>query len=105
MEQGSLVVSSLTSSGKSNVPKVQRIFWAFLEGTIAISILLIGGEAALTTLQSAVIILGLPFSIILLIIIFSLAKELQHSYKKYSHNQNIKLKRRLDKINKDSKFE
>ena len=104
-DSGSLVVSSLTSSGKSNVPKLQRIFWAFLEGIIAISILLIGGEAALTTLQSAVIILGLPFSIILLIIIFSLAKELQHSYKKYSHNQNIKLKRRLDKINKDSKFE
>lgn len=104
-DSGSLVVSSLTSSGKSNVPKVQRIFWAFLEGTIAISILLIGGEAALTTLQSAVIILGLPFSIILLIIIFSLAKELQHSYKKYSHNQNIRLKRRLDKINEDSKFE
>ena len=80
-DSGSLVVCSLTSSGKSTVPKIQRIFWAFLEGTIAISILLIGGEAALTTLQSAVIILGLPFSIILLIIIFSLAKELQHSYK------------------------
>lgn len=104
-DSGSLVVSSLTSSGKSTVPKVQRVFWAFLEGTIAISILLIGGEAALTTLQSAVIILGLPFSIILLIIIFSLAKELQLSYKKYSHNQNIKLKRRLDKINEDSNFE
>ncbi len=104
-DSGSLVVSSLTSSGHSSVPKKQRVFWAFLEGTIAISVLLIGGEAALNTLQSAVIILGLPFSIILLIIIFSLAKELQSSYKKYSHNKNITLKRQLNKIEKDAKFE
>ena len=104
-DSGSLVVSSLTSSGKSNVPKKQRIFWAFLEGTIAISVLLIGGEAALTTLQSAVIILGLPFSIILLIIIFSLAKELQHSFKLYSRNQNIRLKRQLGDIKRDANFE
>ena len=104
-DSGSLVVSSLTSSGRSNVPKKQRVFWAFLEGIIAISVLLIGGEAALNTLQSAAIILGLPFSIILLIIIFSLAKELQRSYKRYSHNKNITLKRQLNKIEKDAKFE
>ena len=104
-DSGSLVVSSLTSSGRSTPPRRQRVFWAFMEGTIAISVLLIGGEAALTTLQSAVIILGLPFSIILLIIIFSLAKELQGSYKKYSKNKNITLKRQLGKIEKDAKFE
>lgn len=104
-DSGSLVVCSLTSSGRATVPKKQRVFWAFLEGTIAISVLLIGGEAALNTLQSAAIILGLPFSIILLIIIFSLAKELQRSYKKYSHNKNITLKRQLNKIEKDAKFE
>ena len=104
-DSGSLVVSSLTSSGRSTPPKVQRVFWAFMEGTIAISVLLIGGEAALTTIQSAIIILGLPFSIILLMIIFSLATELQQSYKKYSHNRNITLKRQLGKIESDAKFE
>ena len=31
-------------------------------------------------------------------IIFSLAKELQHSYKKYSRNKNITLKKQLEKI-------
>ncbi len=103
-DSGSLVVSSLTSSGHSTVPRKQRVFWAFMEGIIAISVLLIGGEAALNTLQSAAIILGLPFSIILLIIIFSLAKELQHSYKKYSRNKNITLKKQLGKIEEDAKF-
>lgn len=104
-DSGSLVVCSLTSSGHSTVPKKQRVFWAFMEGIIAISVLLIGGEAALNTLQSAAIILGLPFSIILLIIIFSLAKELQSSYKKYSYNKRITLKKQLGKIEKNAKFE
>ena len=104
-DSGSLVVSNLTSGGRSNPPIPQRVFWAFMEGTIAISVLLIGGEAALSTLQSATVILGLPFSFILLLVIFSLAKELQHSYKKYSCNQNIRLKRQLGKIKKDAKFE
>ena len=104
-DSGSLVVSNLTSGGRSNPPIPQRVFWAFMEGTIAISVLLIGGEAALSTLQSATVILGLPFSIILLMVIFSLAKELQHSYKKYSRNQNIRLKRQLGRIKKDAKFE
>lgn len=104
-DSGSLVVSNLTSGGRSNPPIPQRVFWAFMEGTIAVSVLLIGGEAALSTLQSATVILGLPFSFILLLVIFSLAKELQHSYKKYSRNQNIRLKRQLGRIKKDAKFE
>ena len=104
-DSGSLVVSNLTSGGRSNPPIPQRVFWAFMEGTIAISVLLIGGEAALSTLQSATVILGLPFSIILLMVIFSLAKELQHSYKRYSRNRNITLKRQLGRIKKDAKFE
>ena len=104
-DSGSLVVSSLTSSGRSTPPKTQRVFWAFMEGTIAISVLLIGGEAALSTIQSATVILGLPFSIILLMIIISLAKELQLSYRKYNRNKNITLKRQLNKIQKDAKFE
>ena len=104
-DSGSLVVSSLTSSGRSTPPKIQRVFWAFMEGIIAISVLLIGGEAALVTIQSATVILGLPFSIILLMIIVSLAKELQKSYRKYSRNRNITLKKQLGKIGKDAKFE
>lgn len=103
-DSGSLVVCSLTSSGKSNPPKVQRIFWAVVEGAIALSVLLIGGEAALTTIQSAVVILGFPFSIIFIMIILSLGKELQESYKKYNFNQTITLKRRLKKIDDDTKY-
>lgn len=103
-DSGSLVVSSLTSGGLANPPKAQRVFWAVMEGTIAISVLLIGGEDALVTIQSAVVILGLPFSIILLMIMFSLGKELKQSYVKYKFNRNVTLKRRLKKIDADTSY-
>lgn len=103
-DSGSLVVSNLTSGGRNNPPKVQKIFWAAMEGLIAISILLIGGEAALKTLESAVIILGLPFSILLIFMMIALYKELRISYKKFNFNRTIKLRERLKKIDDDTEY-
>lgn len=103
-DSGSLVVSSLTSGGLETPPKIQRVFWALMEGTIAIAVLLIGGEEALLTIQSAVVILGLPFAIILLMIMLSMGKELKKSYVKYNFNRNITLKRRLEKIDLDEEY-
>ncbi len=103
-DSGSLVVDNLTSGGKEDSPKTQRVFWAIMEGLIALSVLLLGGEAALKTIQSAVIITGLPFSILLLIMMFSLTKELKLSYKKHEHNTIIKLKSRMKKIGEDEDY-
>lgn len=75
-----------------------------MEGAIALAVLLIGGEAALKTIESAVVILGFPFSIMFLIIILSLGKELQASYKKYNFNRTITLKKRLTKIDETDKY-
>lgn len=63
-DSGSLVIDSLTSGGKIDAPKGQRIFWAVTEGTVA-AVLLIGG--GLQALQTATIVTGLPFAFILLI--------------------------------------
>jgi hypothetical protein len=60
-DSGSLVVDNLTSGGKQDSPKTQRVFWAVMEGVIALAVLLLGGKAALITIQSAVIITGFPF--------------------------------------------
>ena len=71
-DSGSLVVDNLTSGGKMDSPIPQRIFWALIEGTIAITLLISGGNEALNALQTGVILSGLPFTIILLIMIYSL---------------------------------
>jgi choline/glycine/proline betaine transport protein len=68
-DSGSLVVDHLTSGGKLDSPRPQRVFWAVMEGVIA-AVLLIGG--GLTTLQTAAIATGLPFALILLFMVWAL---------------------------------
>jgi choline/glycine/proline betaine transport protein len=74
-DSGSLVVDFMTSGGKLDAPKGQKVFWAFMEGTIAIALLVGGG---LSALQSASISTGLPFAIILIFVSLSLRKALKN---------------------------
>jgi len=76
-DSGSLVIDHLTSGGKHDVPKVQRIFWAVTEGAVA-SILLIGG--GLTALQTAAITTGLPFAVILTLMVYTVYLGLDNEY-------------------------
>jgi choline/glycine/proline betaine transport protein len=69
-----LVVDHLTSGGKLDSPIPQRIFWAVMEGVCAAALLMGGG---LVALQSASIATGLPFTLVLLIMCYSLYKGLQ----------------------------
>lgn len=72
-DSGSLVIDSITAGGKVDAPKPQRIFWALIEGAIAIALLLGGG---LTALQTAVITTGLPFTLVLLAGCYAIIKGL-----------------------------
>lgn len=76
-DSGSLVVDHLTSGGKLDSPVPQRIFWGVVEGMCAAALLMGGGLAAL---QSAAIATGLPFTIVLLIMCYSLYRGLQEEY-------------------------
>ena len=76
-DSGSLVIDSLTSGGKLNAPKGQRVFWAQMEGLVAAVLLLGGGLAAL---QTTAIVAGLPFSIVLLVMCWSVYKGLKSEY-------------------------
>ncbi len=68
-DSGSLVVDHLTSGGKLDSPVPQRVFWAIMEGVVAATLLIGGG---LTALQTAAVITGAPFALILLLMIYSL---------------------------------
>ncbi|GKW48701.1 BCCT family transporter [Halomonas pacifica] len=72
-DSGSLVIDSITAGGKVDAPKPQRIFWAIIEGAIAIALLLGGG---LTALQTASVSTGLPFTLVLLVGCYALLKGL-----------------------------
>ncbi|MBD0825338.1 BCCT family transporter [Aestuariibaculum marinum] len=73
-DSGSLVVDFITTGGKLDAPVGTRIFWALIEGLLAISLLIGGG---LSTLQTTVMLAAFPFAIILLVMTFSLLKGLR----------------------------
>ena len=74
-----MVVDTLTSGGRHDAPKIQKIFWAAMEGATASILLLYGG---LTALQSATTITGLAFAVILVIMAVSFYISLDEYYKK-----------------------
>lgn len=65
-DSGSLVIDSITAGGKLHAPVPQRVFWATMEGLVAVVLLVGGGSAALSSLQAGAITTGLPFTVVLL---------------------------------------
>lgn len=74
-DSGSLVVDHLTSGGKHDVPKLQRIMWAVTEGAVA-AVLLLGN--GLDALRTASITTGLPFAVVLLLMVYTIYLGLDH---------------------------
>jgi BCCT family betaine/carnitine transporter len=72
-DSGSLVIDTITAGGKVDAPKAQRVFWAFIEGGIAVALLLGGG---LVALQAMAVSTGLPFTLVLLVGCYAIIKGL-----------------------------
>ncbi len=76
-DSGSYVVDMLTSGGLPDPPVWQRIFWATTEGAVAAVLLVAVGSGGLVALQAAVILLGAPFSLLLVAMCVSLGLALR----------------------------
>ncbi|MGM0588252.1 MAG: BCCT family transporter [Bacteroidota bacterium] len=103
-DSGSLVVDSLTAGGKLDAPVGQRIFWAVTEGAVA-AVLLIGG--GLSALQTAAITTGLPFTLVLLLMCYSVFRGLKQehlSHEEFRENKRRQTYRKLirDMVTDDS---
>ncbi len=72
-DSGSLVIDTITAGGKIEAPRPQRMFWATVEGLIAI-VLLIGG--GLSALQAGVTATAIPFSILMLLMCYCIIRAL-----------------------------
>jgi BCCT family betaine/carnitine transporter len=71
-DSGSIVIDNITAGGKLDPPVPQRVFWASMEGAIAIALLYGGGQEALSTLQAGAVATGLPFTLVLILMCVSL---------------------------------
>lgn len=105
-DSGSLVVDGLASAGKLKSPVGQKIFWASMEGLLAIVILLIGGSSALYYLQNSLIILGLVLAILVIITLVLFIYQLYKDAFKHAvpaTNQNVAESKQEDSIYNDDK--
>ncbi|WP_226702355.1 choline BCCT transporter BetT [Microbulbifer elongatus] len=76
-DSGSLVLSNLTCRLKDpnhDAPPWMRVLWAAIIGIVTLALLMTGG---LSALQSAVVITGLPFAVVLILMMLGLAKALR----------------------------
>ena len=64
-DSGSLVIDCLSANGDPDPPRIQRVFWAFMEGATATALLVAGGEDGLNALQTAGIVSGLPYTVVI----------------------------------------
>ncbi|MDN3452886.1 MULTISPECIES: BCCT family transporter [unclassified Psychrobacter] len=72
-DSASFVIDMLTAGGDTNPPKIQRLFWATTEGVIAAILLAAGG---LSALQAAAIVAGLPFALVIFVMMYALLRGL-----------------------------
>ncbi|MDN5746149.1 MAG: BCCT family transporter, partial [Nocardioidaceae bacterium] len=85
-DSGSFVVDMLASGGNPNPPVWSRAFWASMEGMIA-AVLLLAGGGGLGALQTMAILLAVPFSVVMVLMCFSIAKALLAERRDWVHRQ------------------
>lgn len=73
-DSGTLVITTILADGSAEPPVLPRIIWGLGVGTLT-GVLLAGG--GVPTLQSAVVMAGIPFSVVILLMVVGLIKALR----------------------------
>jgi len=80
-DSGTLVVATILSEGNEHPMYRHRLIWGTFEGVVAAVLLIVGGSAALSTLQTAAIIAAMPFSIIMVLMCVAIVRCLSLEHK------------------------
>lgn len=100
------IVASMATGGVDNPNVKDKVIWGLLIGAISVTMTIAGG---LTSLQTASLVTGLPFSIILVLMIFAImgalrrepTKHFQMSYIDDEKDFSIPLEKREKEIQKE----
>ncbi|EKU47186.1 BCCT family transporter [Staphylococcus massiliensis] len=80
------IVSGMATGGVKNPKRKHKLIWGILIGAISVAMTIAGG---LTSLQTAAVVTGLPFAIILLLMIISLMRALKREDIKHFKMKHI----------------
>lgn len=75
-DSASIVMASMSQSGRPEPSKWVTVLWGVLLAVIAIALLVAGGQATLSGLQQLMVVSALPFAIIVIGVMVSWAKDL-----------------------------
>ncbi len=99
-DSGSYVVDMIASGGDPNPPVWSRAFWAGLQGVIAAVLLVAGGLAALQTMA---ILVALPFSVVMVLMVWSTARALMADHRQLTRRREHAFAERVvDHVNGDA---
>ncbi|WP_020007265.1 BCCT family transporter [Salinicoccus albus] len=90
-DSATFIVAGMTSGNTDNPQMRLKILWGVLLGTLTVTLIIAGG---LTSLQAASLLAGLPFGIVLILMIVSVTKSLRRE-------PNDAMKRRQKKTKKN----
>lgn len=85
-DSASVVMGMMTSRGNPAPKKSLVVFWGLSMMGIAIVMLLSGGQDALSGLQSLIYLIALPFSIVLILMVFAFLKDLSTDPARIRHD-------------------
>ncbi len=74
IDSASMVMDMMSTGEENKAPTFYRVLWGVMIGAVAAALLLISGETALEALQSAVIVIGVPFFFLHFVMMYSLVK-------------------------------
>ena len=99
-----MVIDMITAGGNIDPPVPQRIYWSWMEGAVAAALLFGGG---LVALQTAVVLAGVPFGLVILFMIWSMQRGLKEYHEEmFPHvheHPDVILERLLAAKEKESK--
>lgn len=80
-DSASYVVDMLASGGDPNPPTWSRVFWASIEGLVAIALLTAGAGHGLTILQNVSVVIALPFSFVMIAMCVATLRSLRDEHR------------------------
>ena len=96
-DSATYVLAMLSEDGNLNPSNRKKVIWGVMLALIAIALMFSGG---LTALQNTLIIVAFPFSIVLVLMMWSLMKELYHEKSKWdSPLHQTDILRRINRLN------
>lgn len=76
-DSATLVLGMLSTDGVSNPPVWKKIVWGFVQAGMALGLIVSGGSAALSMIQTSSIVTSFPFAVIMILCMVAVVKMLQ----------------------------